>query len=153
MAGESPAAVLVDGVNGVEIAVEDAVLIPLLTRALLVAGRDGGGIARFLRTDGSGNLNFSLAQPTASVVASVGQTVVSTTLLAANGARLGATVYNHVNAGNLFIKLGAGASTADFSVRLLPGSAFMLPFPAYTGQITGIWSVGGGGSAQVTELT
>lgn len=152
MAGESPAAVIVDGVNGVEVAVEDAVLIPLLTRALLVAGRDVGGIARFLRTDGSGNLNFALAQPATASVAAVSQTILSTTLLAANASRKGAVIHNHASGGNLFVKLGAGASTSDFSVRLLPGGAFVLPFPAYTGLISGVWSVIGGGSAQVTEM-
>lgn len=153
MAGESPAAVIVDGVNGIEVAVVDAALIPALTRALLIAGRDLGGNARFIATDGAGNISTSLAQPAAAVVTSVPQAVVVTTLLAANLARKGAVIFNNITGGLLFIKLGAGASSTDFSVRLLPGSAFELPFPAYTGQITGVWSVAGGGSAQVTEMS
>ena len=53
MADDSPAAVLVDSVNGVELAVPDGAAIPANTRRLLVAGQEGVN-ARTLLVDPSG---------------------------------------------------------------------------------------------------
>ena len=74
-------------------------------------------------------------------------------LAAANADRLGLAIYNN-GTRNLFVRLAAGpATTANFTVRLRRNDYFELPFPAYTGIITGIWQAAGGGTAQVTELT
>ena len=54
---------------------------------------------------------------TTSAVTSVAGAVVSTTLLAANPARLGATFYNEGNR-PWFIKLGAGASLVSYTVQV-----------------------------------
>lgn len=149
---ESPAAVIVDGVNGVEIAVERNVAVPALVRPLLVAGIDGTGDAQALLVDGTGALATGVVQPATAVVTSVGQSAVVVVLLALNLARKGAIVFNH-GSRVLFLKLGSGASSSDFTVRLLPDSTFALPFPAYTGLITGVWAGAGGGSALVTEMS
>lgn len=94
------------------------------------------------------------SQPPTSVVTSVGQTTGPTvTLLAANVDRKGAFIFNNISTGFLFIKLGSGASSSDFSVKLFPGSVFWLPFPVYTGLITGVWSSAGAGTAQITEMS
>jgi len=58
MSGESPAAVLFDE-NGVALAVEDEVLLPDGTRALLIAADGPNGNARFLRVNASGELAVS----------------------------------------------------------------------------------------------
>jgi hypothetical protein len=71
-------------------------------------------------------------------------------LLVANAARLGATIYNDGTA-NLFVKLGTTASTTSFTVRVLSQGYYEVPF-GYTGAIDGIWSVANG-SARITELT
>lgn len=154
MSGDSPAAVLF-GSNAVELSVDDATLIPVGTRALIFAGRSSDGKARFIATDATGKIlaSFTLTQPASSTVSAVPQSVAAVTLLAANASRLGALIYNNITNGFLFIKLGAGATTADWSAKIAPGFAYELPFPAYTGQITGVWSVAGGGTAQVTEMT
>lgn len=92
----------------------------------------------------------SATNTTATVAASA--TVV--TLIASNANRLGATIYNDSSA-ILYIKLGATASTSDFTVALSPltssiGGYFEVPF-AYTGIITGIWA-SATGNARVGEI-
>jgi hypothetical protein len=153
MAGESPAAVPFSS-GGVELDVVDGALIPAGTNGLIFAGKDPGGRSRFIAVDVNGHIiaTFTLTQPSTATVTAVPQTTVNgTVLLAANASRLGGTIYNNISSGFLFIKLGAGATPTDWSVKIAPGFAHELPFPVYTGQITGVWSVAGGGTAQVTE--
>lgn len=76
--------------------------------------------------------------------------IVATTLLAANPARLGATVFNDSTA-NLFLALGSGASTTSFTIKLATGTYYQIPFN-FVGIITGIWDAVNG-NARVTELT
>lgn len=90
--------------------------------------------------------------PASADVTSVGQTDASTELLAERAERKGAVVFNAATKGWLYVKLGPGATTSDYTVRLLPNNSFSLQNPAYTGQITGVWSGPGSGSAKVTEL-
>ena len=70
----------------------------------------------------------------------------------ANLDRRGWTCYNDSTT-PLFLKLGPSASTASFTVRLIKDAYYELPFPIYTGEITGFWAVSGSGNAKVTELT
>ena len=80
----------------------------------------------------------------------VASALASVTLLAANAARRGATIYNDGNK-NLFVKLGATASATSFTVKLSADSYLEVPF-GYTGVIDGIWDVVNG-SARVVEFT
>lgn len=84
-------------------------------------------------------------------VTSVAQSDTVVTLLASNAARVKAYIYNE-GTRILYIKLGTGATTSDFTVGLFPQNAFRLDYPAYTGQITGIWAAAGGGAAKMTEV-
>jgi hypothetical protein len=59
-------------------------------------------------------------------------------------------VYNDSSA-LLYIKLGANASFADFTVRLLPYCYYECPY-SFTGEIDAIWN-STGGFARVGELT
>lgn len=152
MANESPAAVIVDGVNGVEVAVVDGVAVPVNTRALLISGRDAGGVARHLRVDTDGSITADVERPASATVAAVAQSELTVTLLAANTARKGAIIYNNA-ALPLKVRFGAGASASDFSLELPARAVYELPFPTYTGQITGAWAGAGEGTAQVTETT
>lgn len=93
-----------------------------------------------------------IPQPAVATVTTVPVAAVVVTLLAANAGRLGALVYNDSNQ-RLYVKLGAGASTANFTVRLDPQAYYELPFPVYTGQITAVRAAGPATSVQVTELT
>ena len=94
----------------------------------------------------------SVQAPDNSSVTSVVASVASVTLLALNVDRRGAAVFNDSSVGNLFLKLGATASTTSFTVKMGPNSFYELTFPSYTGIIDGIWDAAVG-SARVTELT
>lgn len=72
------------------------------------------------------------------------------TLLAANTARLGATVYNDSTA-ILYLKLGATASATSFTVKMQPDDYYEIPF-GYYGTVDGIWA-SATGFARVTEIT
>lgn len=86
----------------------------------------------------------------------VGDSATSVTLLAANAARKGATIYNDSSA-NLYVKLGATASASDFTALLLGngsgvGGYYEVP-AGFTGRIDGLWASDAGGNARATELT
>lgn len=81
----------------------------------------------------------------------VGASASAVTLLAADSARAGATIFNDATA-YLYVKHGSGASSTDYTMRVAPGAAYTLPEPAYIGLITGIWAAAlAGEGAQVTE--
>jgi hypothetical protein len=86
-----------------------------------------------------------------SAVTSVGDSGTSVQLLAANAARLGATIYND-SAEILCLKLGTTASTTSFTHKLYSDDYYEVPF-GYTGAIEGIWAADGAGAARITELT
>jgi hypothetical protein len=93
-----------------------------------------------------------LPRPATPAVTVVGyNAAASVTLLAANAARLGAAFYNDTDK-NLYLKLGAVASSASFTVVVPPGGYYELPFN-YLGIIDGRWAAGGAGNALVTEVT
>jgi hypothetical protein len=108
------------------------------------AGTDGGDVTN------ANPLPARAAPAGTSVCTNVAGATGSTVLLAANGARLGATFYNDSTA-NLYLKLGATASTTSFSARILPGGYYELPF-SYTGEVDGVWDAAAG-AARVTELS
>ena len=72
------------------------------------------------------------------------------TLLAVNANRSGATIFNE-STSDLYVKLGATASLTSYSVRLIGGAYFELPY-GYTGIIDGIWA-SATGAARITEFT
>lgn len=86
---------------------------------------------------------------TAPTQTSVAGSASSVSLLAANSSRLGATVYNDSGA-NLYLKLGATASTTSFTAIVPSKGYYEVPFN-YTGAIDGIW-VSATGNARITEL-
>jgi hypothetical protein len=86
------------------------------------------------------------ATPTISIPAG---STSSTTLLALNTNRLGATIHND-SAVALYVKLGSTASTTSFTIKMAADSYYEVPFN-YTGVIDGIWA-SATGAARVTEL-
>lgn len=86
------------------------------------------------------------ATPTQSSVAA---SATNVTLLAANANRLGATIYNDSSV-NLFLKLGATASSTSFTCKIAAAGYYEIPF-AYTGIIDGLWD-SATGNARITEL-
>jgi hypothetical protein len=90
-------------------------------------------------------------QTTTSVSASTG----AVTLLAANGSRLAASIYNNTNQ-DLYVKYGSGASLtpALWKVRITKsGGYFEFPQPVFTGLVSGVWAASGSGSALISEET
>lgn len=112
---------------------------------------------RYHLVDAQGRLLVSGAGgsgPTAATgtVTAVADNAASVTLLAANTARKGATIVNTSTA-LLYVKCGATATTASFTVILNTNQYWECPF-GYTGVIDGIWaSDPNTGSAVVTEFT
>lgn len=82
---------------------------------------------------------------------SVNDTASSTTLLAANANRLGASVFNDSTV-DLYLKCGATASLTSFAIKIAPGGMYEIPF-GYTGIIDGIWASDASGAARITEYT
>lgn len=72
------------------------------------------------------------------------------TVLAANSARKGATVYNE-GAATLYLLLGAGASTTAYTAQVASGGYYEVPY-GFTGIITGR-TASGTAQPMVTELT
>ena len=94
----------------------------------------------------------SLQRATSSSVVSVARNAASTTILAANGYRNGASIFNDSNA-VLYLRLSAGtASSTSYSTKLGAQSYFEVP-TKYSGVITGIWASAGIGNAYVTAYT
>jgi hypothetical protein len=105
-----------------------------------------------------GGLAFSPAvaaiapPPASSALSNVSGAVTSGTLLAANANRKGAVFMNDSTA-NLFLGLtSAAVSQTSYTVKILAGGYFELPWPVYTGQVNGIWDAATG-AVRITELT
>jgi hypothetical protein len=92
------------------------------------------------------SLKKALAAGTSSVSSSSTSSVM---LLDINLERVGASIYND-STSNLYIKLGSAASATDFTVLLVSGAYYELPY-GYLGTIEGIWS-STNGSARMTEF-
>lgn len=103
----------------------------------------------------SGSLNLSASsdptRPATDIHANVTASLASTVFLYGNVVRRMASVYNDSNR-YLFLKVGDGASTGSFDIKMPPNSLYELTYPAYTGPITGVWGSGAGGNARVLEL-
>ncbi|UZJ58562.1 hypothetical protein OKW98_18465 [Pseudomonas sp. KU26590] len=118
----------------------------------------------FSDTDGSGPYSInsagvatlitqvSVAQVgvAASSVTSVTSAAANTTLLAANAARRGATIFNE-STSVLYLKLGSASSITSYTVIIAANGYYEVPF-GYTGAITGLWA-SANGAARVTEVS
>ncbi len=80
----------------------------------------------------------------------VASSATNVTLLAANTARLGATIYNDSTA-ILYLRLQATATTSNFTTKLFADDYYEVP-AGYAGIIDGIWA-SATGNARITELT
>lgn len=81
----------------------------------------------------------------------VSDTATSTTLLALNANRKGATIHNDSTA-ILYVKFGTTASATSYTVKMAADAHYEVPF-GYTGRIDGIWASDASGAARITELT
>lgn len=114
------------------------------------ADQDYGPIA----TDLNGRVMVAQKAATATL-ANVAGSATSVTLIAANSARIGATITNDSSA-LLYIKFGTTASTTSYTIVLAgtasaPFSYYEVP-AGFTGRIDGIWSAASG-NARTTEIS
>jgi hypothetical protein len=122
----------------------------LLSSLVTGQGTGNASLAAIAASNATIAANTTPAAPATATVSSVAAAIASTLLLAANAVRKGAMVYND-SAAEMYLKMGTGASATSFSVDMLPGSYYEVPY-GYTGVLHGIWALATG-SARVTELT
>ena len=82
--------------------------------------------------------------------AAVAASITSVTLLLANTARIGATIYND-STSSLYIGFSGAVTPSNFDVKLVSGAYLELPF-GWVGVVTGVWDTAVG-VARVAELT
>lgn len=83
------------------------------------------------------------------VTASVDSAATNVTLAAARKGRIGAVIHN-ASTQVLYVKLGATATTSDYSYKVAADAHLEIPF-YYSGRIDGIWA-SANGAAKVTEV-
>lgn len=111
-----------------------------------IAGAVSSSNLRFVESGLSLPISSSAAE-----VYSVSDQATSATLLDANASRKGWSIYNDSTAA-LYLKLGATASSTDFSVKVVSGAYYeQMGHGIYTGRVDGIWSGDASGSARVSE--
>ena len=131
-----------------------AATLPLPTGAATSAKQDTGN-ASLASIDSklTGPISVKELRPSTATASPVADSATSTTILASNANRLGATVFND-SSSTLYLLLGSGAaSTTNYTVQLAQNDYYEVPC-GYTGQLTGIWATDpNNGAARVTELT
>lgn len=102
-----------------------------------------------IAVDSAGTVSVVQKTGTATLT-NVASSATNVTLLAANTARKGATLYND-STQVCYVKFGATASSTSFTVPLATNTYYEVP-GGYTGILDGIW-VSANGNMRVTELT
>lgn len=129
--------------------------------AVLMGWNEAAGEMRIATVDANGKLETTASVsagdgPATGTITSVNDAATSTTILASNANRKGATFFNESTA-ILYLALSdTTASTTVYSVQIPAGGYFELPVcdgGVYTGSIAGIWASDAAGAARITELT
>lgn len=111
-----------------------------------VKGTDGATIA-----SPTNPFDVQPRRATTGAQTSVAGSVTDVTILAANSAREGATVYNESSAVLYLLLANTVSSITVYTLQVTGGSYYEVPF-GYTGIIKGIWA-SATGSARITEFT
>jgi hypothetical protein len=98
----------------------------------------------------SGSFSVNLGRPGTATITSVAGSATNVLLLAGNSNRFGATIYND-STSPLYIAFFAASSLSQFTVKVLAGGYYEVPF-GFTGDINGIWE-SATGDARITEMT
>ena len=154
-----PNVTLAAGTNTNEVVGDVAEDIPLAGNPVRMGMRASAAVPSAMSADGDvvtpwGDLRgrqVVTQKAGTATTSSVADSATNVTVLAANTARLGATVSNDSTT-ILYLKLGTTATTTDYTVKLNTDGYYEVPF-GYTGIIDGIWSANASGSARVTEIT
>lgn len=100
--------------------------------------------------------SFDSGGATTGTITSVNDAATSTTILAANANRKGATVFNDSTAVLYLALADTTASATAYTVQIPAGGYYELPTTeggVYTGKIVGIWASDASGAVRVTEMT
>lgn len=103
-----------------------------------------------IQVDALGNVRILTARSSLSTLSSVASSTTAVTLLDEEINRLGATIFNDSTA-VLYLALGGGVSTTNYTVQLSASGYFEIPF-GWAGVITGVWAAVNG-NARITEFT
>lgn len=99
----------------------------------------------------SGIVTANAPTSSTSALTNVSASTSSTTILATNGIRKAAYIYND-SASAMYLAYAATASTSSFTVKIQAGNFFEMPTgPIYTGALSAVWDTAVG-SARATEL-
>lgn len=88
---------------------------------------------------------------TGAVVTSIASTIGTVVLAAAQPKRVALSIYN-ASANPLYMKMGSGAKTTDFTLMMVGSGYYEMARPIYNGQFTGVWGTADG-NALITETT
>jgi hypothetical protein len=124
-----------------------------LNRSVITGQTTGGGGGYVnVKVNPSGALTVENTPATSGTgtVSTASVTTANTTVLASNGSRKGATIYNEGTVTAL-VKLGSTASTTSYTIKMAVDGYYEVPF-GFTGIITGI-TASGTATLRVTELT
>ena len=91
------------------------------------------------------------SRPTGTAVTTIASTVGTVVLSALNVNRRTFSAYNR-SVNPLFLKLGSGAKTTDFTLMMVGSGYYEMARPIYNGQFTGVWGTADG-VALITETT
>lgn len=120
-------------------------------RQVMVIG-DPTTAANVATVDAAGGANVRQEVAGTATLANVNDAATSTTLVAANTARLGLILYNDSTVA-CYVKYGSAASATSFTVFMGPQAYWEMPIPIYTGLVAGLWTSDASGAMRATELT
>jgi len=108
------------------------------------------GIDELLTED---TFKLRVPEPFANITAvrSIASLTTPQIFLQPNVTRKMVSIYN-TGTGNLFVKMGLGVTTTNFTVRINTVSYFEFPLPIYIGIVEGVWSAANG-VALITEYS
>lgn len=127
-------------------------MIKTRSDALIVWVQNSGSGDTVIVTNSAGWVVYAIdSSPTSAGVNAITSTIGTVTLAAANVSRVGLSIYNQ-STKPLFMKLGASATTANYTLMMVGSGYYELPRPVYNGIITGLWN-SANGFALVSEET
>lgn len=134
-------------------------VVYLSSTTMTVSGAPGTGVTVVAFTGvqppawaSAGSSGGAVTFPTGATsnLSSTADSTTSAVLLAANAARVGASVYNDSTA-VLYLALGLVASSTAYTTQVPAGGLYELP-SGYTGPVAGVWASDSTGAARVTEI-
>ena len=107
------------------------------------------GVSRPISYSGGTGVPVQAIRPASNFGTRIAGTIGNLIILAANPNRIGASFY--VESGSaMYLKHGSNAGTFDYTVQVLAGALYEMPF-GYSGTVSAIWQFASG-TVQITEV-